>query len=38
LAQQYLALLKDKKAIQHRKAELHPPIKKNLPPAPQDLP
>jgi hypothetical protein len=38
LAQQYLALLKDKKAIQHRKAELHPPIKKNTAPASQDQP
>jgi hypothetical protein len=38
LAQQYLALLKDKKAIRHRKAELRPPIKKNTPPASQDQP
>jgi len=38
LAQQYLALLKDKKAIQHRKIELLPPIKKNTPPASQDQP
>jgi hypothetical protein len=38
LAQQYLALLKDKKILQHRKAELHPPVKKNTSPASPDQP
>jgi hypothetical protein len=31
LAQQYLALLKDKALLQHRKAELRPTVKKNAP-------